>query len=219
MATQAGQVRDDIIKRVLARDLLPGDRIDEVDLRQRLELSGTPVREALIALEATGVIERRPRDGARIMALDLGGLLKMNEALAEAEGAIAFRPARRINAQQAKIVGERLADCLNYANAQDRPSTPYYDLDLAFHQALLQASGNEFMMETAFFLGNRMIGYLSARHELPNVAINSALEHQAIFKAILDSDGDLARSLMIDHVTFSDTVALDVMNALRATAG
>lgn len=211
MGAQADQVRDDILQRVQARALLPGDRIDEVDLRERLMISGTPIREALIALEAVGVVERRPRDGARIAALDAEALMKMIEVLAEAEGALAYRAARRIGPIQAEQLSEAARACL----AASGPQPAYYDLNLAFHRCIMAAAGNEHLRAMALGAGNRLIGYLTARHALPGEQIRSARDHEAITAAILDAAGDRARDLMIAHVTFSDTMALDIINALR----
>lgn len=215
MGAQAIQVRDDILGRVLARQLLPGDPIDESDLRRRLDLSGTPVREALIALEAAGVVERRPRSGARITALDLEGLMKMIEVLAEAEGAVAFRAARRINPAQAATLDRATRACARFAAGDAAAGTDYFDLNQAFHRALIEAAGNEYLEQAVYQTANRLIGYLGARHGLPGEAARSARDHAEISAAVRDADGDKARDLMIRHVSFSDTLALDVINALR----
>jgi DNA-binding GntR family transcriptional regulator len=215
MGTQADQVRDDIIGRVLARNLMPGDRIDEADLRERLQLSGTPVREALISLEASGVIQRRPRDGARITALNLEGLIKMVEALAEAEGAVAYRAARRINSEQARLLARATEACEAFAENGGPAQGSYFDLNLAFHRALIAAAGNEYLEQAVYHHANRLIGYLSARHDLPGEPLRSARDHRVICDAVLAAEGDRARSEMIRHVNFSDATALDVMNTLR----
>lgn len=215
MGAQANQVRDDILIRVNSRNLRPGDRIDEDDLRHRLCLSSTPIREALISLEASGVIERRPRSGARISVLDLEGLVKMVETMAEIEGAIAYRAARRINPAQAAKVQTALTNCLQFATQDPPAQAHYYDLNLEFHNALIQAAGNEHLANTLFSVRNRLIAYLSARLDPLAEIRRSAQQHQAIFKAVLNAEADHARDLMVQHVTFNDTQALDVMNALR----
>ncbi|WP_146344934.1 GntR family transcriptional regulator [Phaeobacter marinintestinus] len=217
MGAQADQVREDILNRVLNRTLLPGDRIDEQDLRDRHELSGTPIREALIALETAGVIERRPRGGARVSSLDLEGLMKMIEVLAEAEGSVAYLAARRINSVQAETLTNSARACLDFANGQADPGSNYYDLNLNFHRALIDAAGNEFMEQAVLQTANRLIAYLTARHALPGEHLRSANDHVAICEAVLNSSGDRARSLMIEHVTFSDRIALDIMNAMKET--
>ncbi|MCP5075587.1 MAG: GntR family transcriptional regulator [Rhodobacteraceae bacterium] len=214
MGAQADQVRDDIIRRVMARQLMPGDKVDESELRARLALSGTPVREAILTLEARGIVERRPRGGARIIALDLEGLIKLIEALSEAEGSVAYRAARRINKAQVVKLEQAVVQCELNAQASV-PGADYYDLNLDFHHALIDAAGNEYLEEAVLRFGNRLIGYLSARHQLPGEKLRSAADHRKIYQAVVDANGDLARDLMISHVTMTDTMALDVMNAMR----
>lgn len=215
MGAQANQVRDDILNRVRARKLMPGDRIDESGLRERLNLSGTPVREALISLEASGIVQRIPRGGARITSLDLEGLMKIVEVLAEIEGAIAYRAARRISVQQAGILHKAAQACVDHAKRQNQPRDGYYDVNLAYHEAMFVAAGNEYLRDVVYQVGNRLIGYLSARHNLPGQPQRSALEHVEICKAVLDANGDSARELMIQHVIFNDTLALDVLNIMQ----
>jgi DNA-binding GntR family transcriptional regulator len=215
MGTQADQVRDDIIDRVQARLLLPGDVIDEDELRSRLKLSSTPVREAIIALEATGVIERRPRAGARIVQLDLEGLVKLLEAHAEAEGAVAYRAARRVNPAQAKEIERTLIACEKFDEGNLDPSNNYFDLNMVFHHALMDAAGNSYLSEMLFQRGNRLIGYLCARHRLAGEAKRSAADHRLIYRAIMDGDCDRARSTMISHVMMNDAKVLDVMNQMK----
>lgn len=214
MGQQASQVRQDILDRVLTRRLLPGDRVDEDDIRDRLGLSGTPIREALISLETSGVIERRPRHGAYIAALDLEGLIKSVELLAETEAAVAFRAAQRINPHQAAELQTAAHDCLSFVQNPAQFSSEYYDLNMRFHRALIAAAGNEYLEHAVFQVSSRLIAYLACRHTLPGEPERSANEHLAIMKAVLDSDGNTARELMIKHVTFSDTRALDVLNTM-----
>jgi len=215
MARQADAVRNHILERVMSRQLLPGDQIDEAELREALQLSATPIREALIALETAGVIERRPRGGARITALDLEGLVKMIEVLAETEASVAYRAARRINSRQAEALDRAARDCLDFAESGGRNGGSYYDLNLAFHRAVLAAAGNQYLEAAVHQLASRLVGYLAARHRLPGEPLRSARDHLRIRDAILDADADRARALMLGHVSFSDSLALDVMNVMR----
>ena len=57
----------------------PGDRLREEDVGQMLGLSRTPVREALRRLEAEGIIEHKPRQGAVIRTLDHSEMVELYE--------------------------------------------------------------------------------------------------------------------------------------------
>ena len=215
MGAQADQVKEDIIKRVQSRVLMPGDKIDETDLRSRLSLSGTPVREAFIALEAVGLLERRPRGGAHVASLDLEGLIKFLEAHSETEGIVACRAARRVNPDQAKKLEAAVVACEQFSESSFENRHEYYDLNLAFHVALCEAAGNEHLSELLYRNGNRLVGYFAARHMLPGEPERSAADHRQIFQAVIDGNGEKARSLMINHVMMNDAQALDVMNLIR----
>ena len=215
MGFQADQVRDDIVDRVLALELMPGDRIDETDLRERLSLSGTPIREALISLEAEGVVERRPRGGALITSLDLEGLMKMIEVQAETEGSVAALASRRANKAQAVRLRETAQACMDYAKGQHDLADSYFDLNVEFHRAMIAAAGNEYTAKAVYNVANRMIAYLAARHELPGAHMISATEHMELCDVVLDADAERARELMIRHTSFTDSIALDVLNAVR----
>lgn len=213
MGAQAKLVRDDILKRVLARDLAPGDRVDESELKNRLALSGTPIREAIITLEAEGILHRRPRDGARIAALDLESLMKLIEVLAETEGVVACRAARRINREQAQRLTDASEACDRFAEGAAAGS--YFDLNMAFHRSLIAAAGNEYLEQAVFRTANRLVSYLAARHDLPGEPERSASDHREIARAVLSNDGDGARDLMIRHVMFDADMALGILNQVN----
>lgn len=211
MGVQADQVREDIIARIQARKLTPGERIDEDEIRERLGLSSTPIREAIIALEAQGLVERRPRAGVYVTALDLGAFVQLLEAHAEAEGALAYRAARRATPAQITRLEAALAACEDFA-ASSGSGAEYYDLNLAFHHALFACAGNDWLSQSALRSGNILLGYLFARHCLPGEAARSAAEHREIAEAVVAGGATQARQLMIAHVLMKDEQILDVFN-------
>lgn len=214
MGTQADQVRNDIVSRIHKRTLLPGDSIDEAELRTRLRLSGTPVREALIALEAIGIVERKPRRGACIRSMSLAEFVRLLEAHSEAEGALAHKAARRANTQQLQKLEEVTLACEEYARKPDSNADDYYDLNINFHSALYDAAGNEFLADSAYRTGSILLAYLSVRHSLKGEMTRSAAGHREIFEAIKDGDPARARDLMIAHVMMDDVQLLDVVNRI-----
>ena len=67
--SQGGVAFAKLMLAIEASEFKPGDRLREVDVAARLQLSRTPVREALRRLEAENIIEHRPRVGAVIRTL------------------------------------------------------------------------------------------------------------------------------------------------------
>ena len=215
MGNQTEQIREDILTRLIRRELMPGDSVDENELKTRFSVSSTPIREALLMLEAEGIVERRRRGGPIIAVLDYETLTKLLEVVAELEGTSAALASSRINSEQATALVKAAQDCLDFANSGQSPLHKYYQLNLKFHSAIGAACGNEKLREQAIKIGQQLYPYLAIRNELPGQPLISANEHMEIAKAILDADADRARDLMIQHDMFSNRIGLAVMHAIR----
>ena len=218
MANQTDEVKNDIISRLMRRELLPGDPVDEAGMQERLGISGTPIREALIALEAAGTVERRRRGGAIVSRISFEDLIKYNEVLAEVEAAIAGLASQRISPSQAEALQQSTDACLDHVENHGNSAREYYDLNVAFHAAMGRACGNEFLKETALNLERKIYPYLAFRLDTPVERVRSAKEHVDICAAILGADAEKARDLMRKHVLFSNETALTIMNSAKRSA-
>ena len=130
-----GIMRDD----VLALRLVPGERLSERNLERRLGASRTPIREALMRLEAEGLVQRG-EGGLRVAPIDLAELLEVFELRMEVE-ALAVRLAcaradhSRLDALQARM-DSVLAD----------PSPDaWYEIGTDYHLEIAALSGNRFV--------------------------------------------------------------------------
>ena len=70
-------IEDEIVDGVLR----PGDRLDEVQLATRFGVSRTPIREALLQLAVTGLIDVKPRRGAVVSTPEPARLVEMFETI------------------------------------------------------------------------------------------------------------------------------------------
>src|SRR3954466_2450459 len=95
-ATSTGRVREQLQHAILEGVLKPGERLRAEALAQRYGTSRTPVREALLQLEAEGLVEVEPNRGAVVRAFDRADLLDLYEVRALLEPAAAARAATRI---------------------------------------------------------------------------------------------------------------------------
>ena len=87
MKLSSPRLADDLYRRleeeIFAGELAPGCRLDETKLAGRFGVSRTPVREALLQLASSGLIELRPRQGAVVAKITVQELLQMFEVMAE----------------------------------------------------------------------------------------------------------------------------------------
>jgi DNA-binding GntR family transcriptional regulator len=79
--TGSQRVYDELSERILSMDMKPGEDIDELEIVKAFGLSRTPVREALIRLQADGLIEIFPNRGARVAPIPFESIYELFEAL------------------------------------------------------------------------------------------------------------------------------------------
>jgi len=203
--TRSASVAEQLRTAILAGAFRPGERLQEVRLGQRLNVSRTPVRLALQALAGDGLLEYAPNRGYSVRAFDRVELLHAFEVRAALEGLAA-----RFTAERGLDVAERAAleriladgDALLRGGALAEAGRPAYTrMNAAFHEAVHQASRSR-MLGEVLRISSQVP--LSSHHQV--VAFEHGKvrrrhdDHHRIFEAILMRDAGRAESLMRDHV-------------------
>src|SRR3954454_11370814 len=127
-ATSTGRVREQLQHAILEGVLKPGERLRAEALAQRYGTSRTPIREALLQLEAQGLVEVEPNRGAVVRAFDRDDLRDLYEVRALLEPRAAALATHRIShADIAQLEALCEDDDLIVANE-------------AFHRIILEAA-------------------------------------------------------------------------------
>ena len=191
----ANQLRD----RIFAGELLPGSFLDEVALCNSLEISRTPLREALKVLTAEGLVRHEPRRGCFVSEVTEQDLDDIFPVIALLEGRCAFEAAR--NATDADLavletLHQRLAK-----QAKDRRITDYYATNFAIHEALITLANNRWLQGVIGDL--RKILKLARLQSLQATGRvdQSLAEHLAVFAALKARDSEGADAAMRTHLT------------------
>jgi DNA-binding GntR family transcriptional regulator len=206
----AVRLRDTIEQEIATGELPPGTRLDETVLAERFGVSRTPIREALLELAASGLVEHRPRRGAVVAQASPGRLFEMFEVMAELEGMCGRLATRRISDWQRKALSDACKACAKAAAGGDTDA--YYYQNERFHYAIYSACGNSFLTEEAQRLHRRLKPYRRLQLRVHNRMLTSLAEHEAIVEAILAGDAEAAETLLKAHIVvqgerFSDLVA------------
>ncbi|WP_227817498.1 GntR family transcriptional regulator [Nitrogeniibacter aestuarii] len=208
------QLGEEIEERIVTGQYRPGMRLDEQDLANEFGVSRTPIREALIQLASTGMIEMRPRRGAIVAQASATRLCEMFEVMAELEAMCGRLAARRITpAEQAELLEAHRA-CEAARDADDPDE--YYRLNEVFHQRIYQASHNGFLAEQAEALHRRLRPYRRLQLRVRNRMRTSYSEHQAIVERILEGDSEGAADTLQRHVVVQGERFADLVASLQA---
>ncbi|WP_367179860.1 GntR family transcriptional regulator [uncultured Tateyamaria sp.] len=132
-------------------DFTPGDRLRETDVADRLNLSRTPVREALRRLEADGIVEHRPRLGAVIRQLSHAELVELYEMRIVLERTAAEMAAKHAGAAEVDALRD-----LNVTIAHSCPAEAAA-LNQDFHRGIYLATRNRFLLDAARSLNNALM--------------------------------------------------------------
>jgi DNA-binding GntR family transcriptional regulator len=130
LRTAREQACDLLREMILSGELPPETHLEEVKLSERIGVSRTPVREALVALEQEGLVQSRPHRGYVTADVSEALVRESFPVLAALEG-LAMRLAGPALASSAPRL-----HALNQALAEANERSQQYELDRAFHSAL-----------------------------------------------------------------------------------
>ena len=199
--TLADDVYESLKALIMEHALAPGGRVSIDGLARDLEVSPTPVREALARLESEGLVVKRPMSGYTTTPLltraELDELFEMRLLL---EPAAARRAARNADADdRARVLAESAATVGVTVGDEYRQHAAFTALDARFHDLIAQVGGGRLLYDA--------IGRLHAHlhvHRLYFPAANAddtAAEHQRIAEAIIAQDSRAAEAAMRAHLT------------------
>lgn len=215
MAGQTETLTNTLLSWIDTGRLNPGDVIDEGELVAEFAVSRTPVREAILQLEAMGLVRRLPRKGATVFRPSLEEFLAILEVHAKLEGQAAGLAARRLSVSWTKALEAAVSACEDFARDQgDANPDAYYQLNLRFHESVALAAGNPFLTEMIKTNARKLLAYYRARYRYAGAIAASAAEHRAIASLIFARDAAGAEALMHRHVQFDQITAMDLLAAL-----
>lgn len=192
-------VRDELRRRIISGQLVPGARLIETAIADELGVSRGPVRSAIRQLELEGFVVLSPRRGASVATISVAEALECYEVRAAVEGLAASRAAIRRSDDDL----ERLRGVLR-AGQESLDQGRWEELSQLnndFHVALAKASGNNELVWLMRQYSKR-IAWMFSRSAQRRGA-QAWREHAAIVEAVEGRDEVTAATLATDHIAAS----------------
>lgn len=193
------QAYEALLEHIRAGTFGPGSRLREEDVGSRLNLSRTPVREALRRLENDGIVEHRPRVGAAIRSLGHTEVVELYEMRLVLE-----RTAAEMAAKHGASAEFDALDALNDQIEAER-DTPVRGaaINQDFHRTLYLAGRNRFLLEASRSLNNALI-LLGPTTYTDGTRIDEVVrQHRAIITALREGDAEAAGAAAEAHLQTS----------------
>lgn len=195
-----------IREKLLAGEFLPGDRLGEEEIASELDMSRTPVREALRTLAADGLVEIQKNRGARVADWSADELVSVFEIRMRLEGLAARRAAERALPEDIEKLYE-LAKLIDYYSKPEpiRDMAQISRYNGEFHGELLRISGSAALTSAVDRV--MFVSVLSrTRQSMDDDAMRrSSNHHFEIVEAVRAGQGEWAESTMRSHILSART--------------
>jgi DNA-binding GntR family transcriptional regulator len=191
------EIADIIRDRIVEGGLPAGSFVDELALAAELEVSRTPIREALKALAFEGLIDIFPNQGSRVAKVTPEDARELIELLAQLEGFAGELICQRGSDEMLRSLTRTHEEMILAYHKGDRPT--YFKLNQCIHDDIVAASGNKHLVEAHRRCTRRLrrIRYIS------NLQLTaweqSVFDHEAMLKAVTARNAAATRKIMTDH--------------------
>ena len=190
---------------ILDSHYAPGSMLSEAELAADLDISRTPIREALRQLASNGLVEILPKRGVLISRVTLEDIVEVYQLREQLECFATRLAAMRISPDDAagfRNDHDRALSSLNRGRLREA-----YDHSVLMHQRIMELAGNSRLRQFMQQLSDQVhrFGLLTLRH---GRAAQAIAEHGAIIEAMIENDGATAEALMRSHLLEDRNVAL-----------
>ncbi len=190
--------------RILSRRLPPGTPLLEIPLAEELEMSRTPVREAIRRLAQDGLVDLWPSKGAFVRYIPLRRIREIFEIRLLVEPHVTALACGRLPRDRLERVATALRRVLQ---ASEPTADEFHRAGDELHALILRAAGNEAMEQwiSQFRTEIDRACYFAMRR--PGIAQRLAAQHLAVAERLLAGDAGGAAAAMGEHIaTVRDSV-------------
>ena len=194
-------VAEELKRLIESGQVKPGERLNEATLALRMGTSRGPIREAIRVLSGMGLVTPVPNRGVFVRQVTVAEMLDIYEMRALIFGYAVQRAADHLTPARRRMLEGLIAQMESAAQASK--GSRYYELNLRFHEVILEFAGNRRAARIYGECVNEL--HLFRRPAFNYVAKmrRSNDEHRAILTAMSGGRGAQARAIAEEHVRAS----------------
>ena len=186
---------------ILTGKLVPGERLMENQLAEKLGVSRTPVREAQRMLELENLVELVPRKGAQVLDMsekDIVNILEVRSALEGLATSVACKKMSKEDLQQLKNME------VDFEKAVAENDVEHFvDIDEDFHDLIFAATENDKLINIFRNLRIQLYRYRMAQAKNNETSMSTIVaHHRSIIRAIENHDAEEGASIAQGHIKY-----------------
>jgi len=195
----AQRVETELRRLIVALELPPGSRLSEQEIAERHGVSRQPVREALISLAKTRLVEIQPQRGTVVVKISVRKMMEARFVREAIETAVVRRACSSFDRQTRLRIDDLLEMQDHAARRDDHAAFQRYDE--LFHIALAEGAGCPLAWEAIQDLKAHMDRVCQLTLPGPEAMLPLIEQHRAIIAAVDAFDEDAAADAMRQHLT------------------
>jgi len=184
---------------IILGQINPGERIVEEKISAELQVSRSPIREAIRMLEKDGLLHVKASGGVTVVEPTVEDFKSLFECRVEMESLATYYAAQRRTPKELEKIRTHLKEMENITSS--KYFTEVNDANASFHEAIVEASKNPFLIKMTTQL--RGIGSFYRKaivDKYPLHVKDVMVEHKKIFQSIVNQDEEEARLHMKQHI-------------------
>ncbi len=185
---------------ILTGKLLPGERLMENQLAEKLGVSRTPVREALRMLELENLVELVPRKGAQVLDMTEKDIINILEVRSVLEGLATGLACKKMSPEgivELKHLQEKFEKAI-----ADKELEEIAALDEQFHHLIFLSTDNDKLIQIFKNLQIQLYRYRIAHLKLDSVIPAIVAHHKGIIRAIENHDAEEGTAMAQGHIKY-----------------
>jgi len=199
---------------ILSGKIPGGTHITESIIAKRLDVSRTPVREALQRLTQERLVVSLPRAGYIIEDMSDEDIQDLFSARFEIEEFVIKRAVQYITADELALMAENIEK--TKASIKSAELQRMTDLDLEFHSMIYKASRSKTFYRICKHLGDLTMKYRHGLNLVKDLWEEAVENHTSIYQALLMADQDKAVRAIARHGEQAKYQLLDIMKKVRS---
>ncbi|MFJ5956968.1 GntR family transcriptional regulator [Paenarthrobacter sp. NPDC092416] len=212
--TGAHLVYSELKRRILSLELRPGQRIYEPAMATELQVSRTPLREAIRRLISESLLEQQPTGGVLVPVLDEKVISELYDVRAALESLMAREACANATAQDIeKLQGilERNAAMVGFADEAMK-----YGVTL--HATIANIAGNTWAQRFHDQIASQVVRYRHFTNNSPDRREQALADHRILVEAIASKKPDKAAKIAFDHVIAARDETLRAISGIGLVA-
>ncbi len=190
---------------ILSGDLAPGERLVETQLAQKLQVSRTPIREAIRQLQKDGLVTADGLGGLQVITISADNAAQLYDCRLALEQLAVVQACAQVTVEQLKQLENYVLQAEQLISQSPQPLTvmDLLDLDYGFHRFIAESSGNQCLVTLLDQVFDKMMLLRVQTTQRNPKVLEIRIEHRQIYAAIAQRQPEAALNAIQEHLLAS----------------